>query len=102
MTDITPNLDQATIAWILLAQILGGARRDRTADLFAASEALSQLSYSPEILYSSNNWPNSYQICLQPVDLTLAENEAHSKQQLRNCQHLFFLNGPNAADAFFL
>ena len=26
----------------------GGAMRDRTADLFAASEALSQLSYSPE------------------------------------------------------
>ncbi len=25
----------------------GGAMRDRTADLFAASEALSQLSYSP-------------------------------------------------------
>jgi len=23
------------------------------------------------------------------VDLTLAENEAHSKQQLRKCQHLF-------------
>lgn len=26
----------------------GGAKRDRTADLFAASEALSQLSYSPK------------------------------------------------------
>lgn len=27
--------------------IIGGAMRDRTADLFTASEALSQLSYSP-------------------------------------------------------
>jgi len=27
------------------------------------------------------------------VDLTLAENEAHSKQQLRNCQHLFIKKG---------
>ena len=44
--------------------------RDRTADLFAASEALSQLSYSPaylnipleEIIQTVilNNWPNSY------------------------------------------
>ena len=67
--------------------------RDRTADLFAASEALSQLSYSPKLFDSFNNWPNSYQICSQPVDLTLAENEAHSKQQLRNCQHLFIKKG---------
>ncbi len=29
---------------------IGGAMRDRTADLFAASEALSQLSYSPNLL----------------------------------------------------
>jgi len=36
-----------------------------------------------------NNWPNSYQTCFQPVDLTLAENEAHYEQQLRNCQHFF-------------
>ena len=28
-------------------QIYGGAKRDRTVDLLAASEALSQLSYSP-------------------------------------------------------
>ncbi len=27
----------------------GGAKRDRTDDLFAASEALSQLSYSPKM-----------------------------------------------------
>ena len=35
-----------------LANVLkdGGAMRDRTADLFAASEALSQLSYSPIFL----------------------------------------------------
>jgi hypothetical protein len=63
--------------------------RDRTADLFAASEALSQLSYSPELIESFNNWPNSYQTCFQRVDLTLAENEAHYEQQPLNCQHLF-------------
>ena len=28
----------------------GGARRDRTADLLRATQALSQLSYSPEVL----------------------------------------------------
>ena len=28
---------------------IGGAMRDRTADLFAASESLSQLSYSPNL-----------------------------------------------------
>ncbi len=28
--------------------VSGGARRDRTADLYTASVALSQLSYSPE------------------------------------------------------
>jgi hypothetical protein len=28
---------------------LGGAERDRTVDLLTASQALSQLSYSPEI-----------------------------------------------------
>tara|TARA_R110001583_G_scaffold54837_1_gene167351 strand:+ start:1665 stop:1823 length:159 start_codon:yes stop_codon:yes gene_type:complete len=36
----------------------GGAMRDRTADLFAASEALSQLSYSPaclNVLIKRNN-----------------------------------------------
>ncbi len=31
---------------------IGGAMRDRTADLFAASEALSQLSYSPNFAYT--------------------------------------------------
>ena len=37
----------------------GGARRDRTADLLHAMQALSQLSYSPEskrILYGFQNW----------------------------------------------
>ena len=33
----------------LLIACLGGARRDRTADLNTASVALSQLSYSPNI-----------------------------------------------------
>ena len=38
-----------TILVLLLTLLnnIGGAMRDRTADLFAASEALSQLSYSP-------------------------------------------------------
>ncbi len=38
-----------TILALLLTLLnnIGGAMRDRTADLFAASEALSQLSYSP-------------------------------------------------------
>ena len=36
----------------------GGAMRDRTADLFAASEALSQLSYSPACL--KYRWPSIY------------------------------------------
>ncbi len=30
-------------------RVIGGAMRDRTADLLAASEALSQLSYSPKL-----------------------------------------------------
>jgi hypothetical protein len=29
------------------AEFIGGAKRDRTADLLVANEALSQLSYSP-------------------------------------------------------
>jgi hypothetical protein len=33
---------------ILLERVSGGARRDRTADLLHAMQALSQLSYSPE------------------------------------------------------
>ena len=31
-----------------LSQVLGGARRDRTADLLHAMQALSQLSYTPK------------------------------------------------------
>ena len=35
--------------------IIGGAMRDRTADLFTASEALSQLSYSPNLINTRRN-----------------------------------------------
>ena len=33
-----------------LESLIGGARRDRTADLLTASQTLSQLSYSPKTL----------------------------------------------------
>ena len=33
-----------------MLDIIGGASRDRTDDLLTASQALSQLSYNPEIL----------------------------------------------------
>ena len=46
-----------TLFKLTLAKI-GGAMRDRTADLFAASEALSQLSYSPE--NKINTRPSGY------------------------------------------
>jgi hypothetical protein len=51
--------------------------RDRTADLFAASEALSQLSYSPTTITTS--------------DLVLVESEAHSKQSPVKCQPLILI-----------
>ena len=35
------------IATVLKGKCVGGAERDRTADLLVANEALSQLSYSP-------------------------------------------------------
>jgi hypothetical protein len=38
---------------------LGGAERDRTADLLVANEALSQLSYSPTTSISYQRTPNS-------------------------------------------
>ena len=38
-----------TVAGLARPALFGGARRDRTADLLHAMQALSQLSYSPEI-----------------------------------------------------
>ena len=38
----------------IYAKIIGGARRDRTADLLHAMQALSQLSYSPNAIYLLN------------------------------------------------
>ena len=75
----------------------GGAMRDRTADLFAASEALSQLSYSPDgiinpikKLINGLIFSNLFiKIPIQQVDLVLVESEAHSKQPPLNCQPLF-------------
>ncbi len=43
--------------------VVGGAKEDRTPDLFAASEALSQLSYSPEQQAVYDTGMNS--ICLE-------------------------------------
>ncbi len=34
---------------------VSGAKRDRTADLLNAIQTLSQLSYSPKMIYLSNN-----------------------------------------------
>ena len=38
-----------TVTGLARPALFGGARRDRTADLLHAMQALSQLSYSPEI-----------------------------------------------------
>ncbi len=49
-----------------LAMKLGGARRDRTADLLRARQALSQLSYGPQkwwVWEDSNFRPHPYQGC---------------------------------------
>ena len=35
--------------WLIAYGVFGGARRDRTDDLLRAKQALSQLSYGPEI-----------------------------------------------------
>ena len=48
-----PNKQKASIyadfrtSLHVLESVIGGAERDRTADLLVANEALSQLSYSP-------------------------------------------------------
>ncbi len=46
--------------------LFGGARRDRTADLLHAMQALSQLSYSPSV--------------------STLGRDGHSKRRVRNCQ----------------
>ena len=46
----------------LFFRFSGGARRDRTVDLFTASEALSQLSYSPR------KEAHTIRICPLPVN----------------------------------
>ncbi len=53
------------------APILGGAKRDRTADPLLAKQVLSQLSYSPDFVSCSQWWaredlnfrPHAYQAC---------------------------------------
>ena len=50
--NITPSsiVEQKKTGHIRSGFKIGGARRDRTVDLYAASVALSQLSYGPVIL----------------------------------------------------
>ena len=49
----TLGLRQGRVFFSLLARmILDGADRDRTGDLLAASQTLSQLSYGPSIVFS--------------------------------------------------
>ena len=46
------NVESLYTGWIgsfCPTQLSGGARRDRTADLLRATQALSQLSYSPKL-----------------------------------------------------
>jgi hypothetical protein len=38
---------------------VSGANRDRTGDLLVANQALSQLSYGPEVFYLNNLGPQS-------------------------------------------
>jgi hypothetical protein len=57
---------------LMLSECLGGAKRDRTADLLRARQALSQLSYGPDKTFTPHNWwvwadsncrPHPYQGC---------------------------------------
>ena len=62
------SLLRGRIGGLLLAIDLGGARRDRTAGLLLAKQALSQLSYSPMAGYwwvwvDLNHRPHPYQGC---------------------------------------
>jgi short-subunit dehydrogenase/uncharacterized protein YggU (UPF0235/DUF167 family) len=41
-------------------KVVGGARRDRTADLVIANDALSQLSYGPFQIHGQNPWATSW------------------------------------------
>ena len=62
------NLESwATRRWGQNLFLLGGARRDRTADLNTASVALSQLSYSPNnwVIQQKRNY-NLYLISVKP------------------------------------
>ena len=53
--------------------IFGGAKRDRTADLLHAMQALSQLSYGPipDHVLSRNNWSERGQKCQKNPPVTL-------------------------------
>jgi hypothetical protein len=59
------------LAEVLLAEVLlaegGGARRDRTADLLHAMQALSQLSYGP-IRDQVSGISNQDQQCIKDAD----------------------------------
>ena len=50
---------------LLLVWLLGGGKRDRTADLLHAMQALSQLSYTP-----SKRQPNHFGLSTRSADLS--------------------------------
>ncbi len=50
----------------------GGARRNRTADLFNAIEALSQLSYDPESFFTGHlGCPGRVDLSVKGADITV-------------------------------
>ena len=61
------NRTTRNLAWQVTALEAGGANRDRTGDLLLAKQALSQLSYGPDIGWwvweESNFRPHPYQGC---------------------------------------
>ena len=66
--DLSPQRSPFKAMFVFLKNSFkdGGAKRDRTADLLRARQALSQLSYSPEywwVWVDSNHRPHPYQGC---------------------------------------
>jgi hypothetical protein len=84
------KLSLFVITWTLLDFLgsgIGGAKRDRTADLLVANEALSQLSYSPTRWEQPNtiltvnkanadNWLRGFVAGKQPLTLSSAGPQA--------------------------
>ena len=61
---------------------IGGAKRDRTADLYNAIVALSQLSYSPLLPYQAQNAP-SEGIAKKPVRFEFEQHRNAAKDVYR-------------------